>query len=85
MATGTRIYGGVPIPTQGAGAPRKYPFHKMKPGEHFIWKCDPDDKMNSRASSIATAASNRGYKVKTRVDGNMIRVWMVGRKHDVQN
>lgn len=75
----TKIYGGVPIPVQRVGAPTKYPFNDMQPGQHFCWMCAPGESVKSRRSSISTAARLRGFHVSTRSDGNMVRCWMVGR------
>ena len=74
----TEIYGGVPIPSERVGAPQKYPFDDMKPGQHFVWKCAPGEDVRARRSSISTAARQRGFRVTTRSAGNTVRVWMVG-------
>ena len=77
----TEIYSGVPIPETTAGRPPIYPFDKMKVGEHFLWTCDADENIKIRRSSISTSAKSRGFTVKTRTDGKMIRCWMVGKSN----
>jgi len=74
----TEIYSGVTMPANKAGAPQKYPFDRMKPGDHFLWSCKPGEDVKIKRSSISTTARQRGYKVVTRMDGNLIRCWMVG-------
>lgn len=82
----TKIYSGVPIPKEShAGAPQKYPFDDMKPGEHFLWECRKEDEVKIIRSSISTSAKQRGYIVKTRTDGSLIRCWMVGRVDGTTN
>lgn len=72
----TKILSGVPAPENKVGAPSKYPFEKMKVGDHFIWKCQEGDSVAGIRSSISTTARQRGFKVTVRTQGRIIKVWL---------
>ena len=71
------ILTGEDAPEIKQGAPIKYPFEKMKIGDHFVWKCNKDEDPQDRRKSIITTATQRGYKVTCRTEGTLIKVWLV--------
>jgi hypothetical protein len=76
VSEGIKILAGVDVPSTGSGRPIKYDFEKMSVGDHFIWKCKPGENVAVRRASISVTAKQRGFKVVTRVQGSMIKVWL---------
>ena len=72
-----KILSGVPAPEQTRGAPVKYDFSGMKPGDHKLHKCRPGEDPGNVRRSIITTAKQRGYSVRCRTQGNIIKVWLV--------
>lgn len=68
-----KVEKGIPMPSHGA---EKYPFDRMEIGDSFTVPYH-EQKTYRR---IHAAAHKKGYKVVTQVQGELLRVWLKGKK-----
>lgn len=70
------IKSGIPKPERGVGAPKKYPFEKMKIGDCFEYVLEKDEDPHVIARSIHSTARQRGFRISTRYKEGKIGVWL---------
>lgn len=68
-----KIETGVPMPTKGRGAPRKYPWYEMNVGDSFL----VPGKTHKRWHATAKAERLTGFKFSVRTVEGGVRVWRI--------